>query len=239
CSALPITASISNSSPGAGSEVNLSINITNNLTKEIQIMNITLSNSTLGSGFSLISPFLPLPAVISPSASQQFYARLRVPPSNGQKEIKLNITYMPTSADCTGSRPTCNLSEIHALSINVGPSAGPDYAIVSLRFEPQQVPLFGRTRLTIEVKNIGNQNAANNTTTWVNGCELQTLPLKPLAAGETANQTVLCRCRQIGMQNVYVEVNKERTQYETNYTNNIRDAQYLCNIIQPQCSDFV
>ncbi|MEM4348570.1 MAG: hypothetical protein QXN37_03305 [Candidatus Anstonellaceae archaeon] len=242
CSKLPLEAALNETNPAANSEVMFYLNITNNLSKEIRILNISLASSSIEQGFAQVSQFSPISVTLAPLSKREFSAKIRMPPSEGQKQIKLNITYQPTTPDCSGARPQCNLTEIEALTVVVGPGQpiGPDYNITRLVFDPSIVSYGRKTLLEIHITNIGNRNATNVTYTSVQNCDISIIPLRPLNVGESAVQQVYCSCVQPGQISVEAEANYNKAQYEIDYSNNRKSGQFICTAgWVPTCADYV
>ena len=135
-----------------------------------------------------------------------------------------------------------------AINASVVP-IGPDYVVSQIVFSPSFALLNQRVNVSVTIKNIGNRNATNATTTrltWDASCApvpvQQSLP--PLNAGDSFVQDLttgfVCQCTVLGVNSVTVEANALREQYESDYSNNKLSVPYLCEIVtQMTCADFV
>jgi hypothetical protein len=147
------------------------------------------------------------------------------------------------STDSFVSGLTCSAA-INASVVSIGPN----YVVTRIEFSPPVALLNQRVNVSVTIKNVGNQNATNVTTTrltWDAGCVPITQPLPALNTGESAVQNGLtgfaCQCSVLGVNSVTAEANAiESQQFETGYTDNKLTVPYYCEIVtQMTCADFI
>ena len=130
--------------------------------------------------------------------------------------------------------------------VSDGTPIGPDYEATVKPDTPSG--LIGQTiHFTTTVKNIGNVNATNESTTIVSysdGCTPlppDSYPLPALDAGEShVDHSFACTCNKVGSQTITVNANPTQAQYEVSYANNEKTITFLCmTVVQWTCSYFI
>ncbi|MFA6328313.1 MAG: CARDB domain-containing protein [Candidatus Micrarchaeia archaeon] len=125
---------------------------------------------------------------------------------------------------------------------------GPDYTVTSIIPDNSTAGLGQVVHFNVSVKNIGNVNATNDSTSeaaFSSGCTpigLLQYDLPHLDVNETdINSDLACTCEVAGLQNITVNANPTHVQWETDYDNNARTQTFICQgPAQPvTCSYFV
>jgi uncharacterized repeat protein (TIGR01451 family) len=168
-----------------------------------------------------------------------------------ESTLILSSAPMPQIArkvNATSTAPFLNL--YCELPFDVAEGAiGPDYKVTSITSAPLRPALLGEdVHFTVEVSNIGNVNATNDsisTATFSSGCvpvnnkDSYNLPPIP-AQGHNLNSELACTCTAPGLQSVTVFANPTHAQWETNFDNNNLTYTFPCQtVVQRTCSDFI
>ncbi len=162
CANLPVSdKTVSNQTPPAGGTVNYGFKLQNNRNMEIQVTNIVMSQSSTQQGFTgfSVSP-IPSPA-IPINQLQAFTGSVTVPPppASGQKTLKVDIYYKPTSPDCEQNQPTCPMVETFIVNIDVQPLDKPDYIPILSASSATAGQQFTATAIT-KNQNVGTSTAS-------------------------------------------------------------------------------
>ncbi len=173
-------------------------------------------------------------------------------PSAFQPHSTLSLSSAPIpqlnkKVSATSTLPSINLYCELLFNVNDGSSIGPDYTVTSITSNPHPALIDDVVHFTVKVKNIGNVNATNDSTSeavFSSGCTPITsvYKLPPINAGESnLNSDLKCQCNAPGQQSITVTANPPpHAQWETDFDNNDLTYTFQCQAdVQLTCAYFI
>ena len=157
-------------------------------------------------------------------------------------------TQLGMKVTATSTSPSLDISCELPFNMSDGSPIGPDYIIPSITPDHASTALGQVVHFTVNVKNIGNVDAVNGSTSvaaFSSGCtpSATQYSLPPLKVSQVdINSDLACTCNSAGLQNITVTANPApHAQWETNFNNNGGTHSFIC---QPPfqvitCSYFV